>query len=125
MSVIFTIKASDEFDDIAAGIASGKAVPNILGKADHKGVGVVAPMNGTRAEELIPSFFKRCHPRLGVKYRHDGDAAFEIGKIEMVRDHLGISGFVERCVVPRGPQPFDVFCTSACLSSSASVSPSR
>ena len=57
MSVVYTIKASDEFDDIAAGIASGEAVPDIFGKADHKGVGVVAPMNGTRAEELIASFF--------------------------------------------------------------------
>ena len=90
MTVVFTIKASDEFDDIAAGIASGKAVPNIFGKADHKGIGVVAPMDGTRAEELIGSFFKRCHPPLVVKYRHDGDAALEIGKIEMVRDHLDI-----------------------------------
>lgn len=90
MSVVFTVEASDEFDDIAAGIASGKAVPNIFGKADHKGVGVVAAMNRTRAEELIGSFFKRCHPRLRVKYRHDGDAALEIGKIEVVRDHLDI-----------------------------------
>ena len=88
--MVFTIKASDEFDDITAGIASGKAVPNIFGKADNKSVGVVAPMNGTRAEELIASFFKRCHRPLRVKYRHDGDAAFEICKIEMVRDHLDI-----------------------------------
>ena len=90
MSVVFAIKVTDEVDDIAAGIASGKAVPNIFGKADNKGVGVVAAMNGTRAEELIASFFKRCHPRLRVKYRHDGDAALEIGKIEVVRDHLDI-----------------------------------
>jgi hypothetical protein len=62
LPVVFTIKASDEFDDIAAGIASGKAVPNIFGKADNKGVGVVAAMNGTRAEELIASFFKRAIP---------------------------------------------------------------
>ena len=103
MSVVFTIEASDEFDDIAAGIASGKAMPNIFGKADNKGVGVVATMNGTRAEELIPSFFKRCHPPLSVKYRHDRDAAFEICKIEMVRDHLDISGFVERSVAKGDP----------------------
>ena len=103
MSVVFAIKASDEFDDIASGIASGKAVPNIFGKADNKGVGVVAPMNGTRAEELIASFFKLCHFPLGVKYRHDGDAALKISKIEMVRDHLAISGFVQRCVVNGDP----------------------
>ena len=75
MSVVFTIKVLHEFDDITSGIASGKAVPNIFRKADNKGVGVIATMNGTRAEELIASFFKLCHPRLGVKYRHDGDAA--------------------------------------------------
>ena len=92
MSVVFPIKASDEFDDIAAGIASGKAVPNIFGKADNKGVGVVAAMNGTGAAELITAFFKRCHRFLSVKYRHDGDAALEIGKIEMVRDHLVFEG---------------------------------
>ena len=103
MSVVFPIKASDEFDDIAAGIASGKAMPNVFGKADNKGVGVVATMNGTRAEELIPSFFKLCHRRLRVKYRHDGDAALEIGKIEVVRDHLDISGFVKRCVAKGEP----------------------
>ena len=90
MSVVFPIKASDEFDDIAAGIASGKAVPNVFGKADHKGVGVVAAMNRTRAEELIGSFFKLCQFPLGVKYRYDGDAALEISKIEMVSDHLAI-----------------------------------
>ena len=98
MPVVFTIKASDEFDDITSGIASGKAMPNIFGKADNKGVGVVATMNGTRAEELIPSFFKLCHPRLRVKYRHDRDAALEICKIKMVGDHLDISGFVKRSV---------------------------
>jgi hypothetical protein len=49
-----------EFDDITSGIASGKAVPNIFRKADNKGVGVVATMNGTRAAELITSFFKLC-----------------------------------------------------------------
>jgi hypothetical protein len=78
-------------------------VPNIFRKADNKGVGVVATMNGTRAEELITSFFKLCHPPLSVKYRHDGDAALEICKIEMVRDHLDISGFVERSVAKREP----------------------
>jgi hypothetical protein len=31
-----------------------------------------------------------CHHPLSVKYRHDGDAAFEICKIKMVRDHLSI-----------------------------------
>ncbi len=103
MSVVFTVEASDEFDDIAAGIASGKAVPNIFGKADHKGVGVVAPMNGTRAEELIPSFFKLSHDPFSVKNHQDGDAALEIGKIEMVRDHLDISGFAERCVAKGEP----------------------
>ena len=90
MSVVFTIKAADELDDITAGIASGKAVPNIFGKADNKGVGVVATMNGTRAAELITSFFKLCHHPLSVKYRHNGDAALEICKIEMLRDHLAI-----------------------------------
>ena len=90
MSVVFTIEASDEVDDIAAGIASGKAVPDIFGKADHKGVGVVAAMNRTRAEELISSLFKRRHDPFSVKYRYDGDVALEIGKIEMVRDHLDI-----------------------------------
>ena len=90
MSVVFTIKVLHEFDDITSGIASGKAVPNIFRKADNKGVGVIATMNGTRAEELIASFFKLCHHPLSVKYRHNGDAAFEICKIEMVRDHLDI-----------------------------------
>ena len=90
MSVVFTVEASDEFDDIAAGIASGKAVPEIFGKADNKGVWVVAPVNGTRAEELIGPFFKRCHDPFSVKYRYDGDVALEIGKIEVVRDHLDI-----------------------------------
>ena len=103
MSVVFTIKVSDEFDDITSGIASGKAVPNIFRKADNKGVGVVATMNGTRAEELIASFFKLCHARLRVKYRHDGDAALEMGKIEVDRDHLDISGFVERSVAKGDP----------------------
>ncbi len=103
MSVVFAIKVLHQFDDIASGIASGKAVPNIFRKVDNKGVGVVATMNGTRAEELIPSFFKRCHPPLSVKYRHDRNAAFEIGKIEMVRDHLDISGFVERSVAKGDP----------------------
>ena len=101
--MVFTIKASDEFDDITAGIASGKAVPNILGKADNKGAGVVAPMNGTRAEELIASFFKLCHHPLSTKYRHNGDAALEICKIEMFRDHLDNSGFVERSVAKGEP----------------------
>ena len=103
MSVVFTIKVSDEFDDITSGIASGKAVPNIFRKADNKGVGVVATMNGTRAEELITSFFKLCHHPLSVKYRHDGDAALEICKIEMFRDHLDNSGFVERSVAKGEP----------------------
>jgi hypothetical protein len=89
LSVVFAIKALDEFDDIATGIASGKTVPDIFGGADNKSVWVVAPMNGTRAEELITALFKRCHLPLSVKYRHDGDAALEIGKIEMFRDHLG------------------------------------
>ena len=109
MSVVFTVEASDEFDDIAAGIASGKAVPNIFGKADNKGVGVVAAMNGTRAEEMIASFFKLCHPRLRVKYRHDGDAALEIGKIEMVRDHLDICRVCRAMRCQGGPTPLMFF----------------
>ena len=90
MSIVFTIKAADEFDDITAGIASGKAVPSIFGKVDNKGVGVVTTVYGARAKKLIPSLFKRYHHPLGVKYRHDGDAALEMCKIEMVRDHLAI-----------------------------------
>ena len=90
MSVVFTIKAADEFDDITAGIASGKAVPDIFGKVDNKGVWVVTTMDGARAKKLTPSLFKRYRYPLGIKYRHDGDAALEICKIAMVRDHLAI-----------------------------------
>ena len=88
--MVFTIKATDEFDDITAGIASGKAVPDIFGKTDNKGVGIVAAMNWTGAEESIASCFKLCHRAIGFKYLRDGDAALEEYKVKMLRDHLAI-----------------------------------
>ena len=58
MAIGYLLKASYKIDYIATGVASGKAMPEIFGKVDHKGMGIVAVMDGTGAEEPIALFFE-------------------------------------------------------------------
>jgi len=58
LRVCFAVKSSHQIDEITAGIALGKAVPDIFRQTDDKGVGVISAMQGARAEELIAAFFK-------------------------------------------------------------------
>ena len=95
LSIGYLLKASYKIDYVTPGVASGKAMPEIFGKADNKGIGVVATVHGARAKESVSAFFKLRHHAFSLKYCQDRDAALEMSKIEMVRDHLDISAFVE------------------------------
>jgi hypothetical protein len=50
------LKASYKIDYVTTGVASGKAMPEIFGKVDHKGMGIIAVMDGTGADEPIALF---------------------------------------------------------------------
>ena len=87
VSIGFAVQSQHKVDDIASGIAFGKAIPEVFGKADHKGSWVVAAMHGAGAKKLIPSFFEVRAQALGVQYRLNGNDAFEICKTQKVREH--------------------------------------
>lgn len=48
------VESSDELDDIATGVTSGEASPEIPAARDHESPWVVSAVNGARAEERIP-----------------------------------------------------------------------
>ncbi len=47
------IETLDKGDDVAAGVATGETMPEILGKGDDKGGGVVATMKRTGSNETV------------------------------------------------------------------------
>ena len=56
LEIGYLLKASYKIDNVTPGVASGKAMPDIFGKADYKGMGIIAMMDGTGADEPIALF---------------------------------------------------------------------
>lgn len=48
------VESSDEFDNIATGVTSGEASPEIAAPRDHESPWVVSAVNGAGAEERVP-----------------------------------------------------------------------
>jgi hypothetical protein len=80
-------------NDITAGIALGKAMPDIFRKANDKGVGVIAAMHRARAKELVSAFSKGRLEPLIVQDSCNRYSGFEIFKSKVLRDHESVSGF--------------------------------
>jgi hypothetical protein len=77
----YFLQASHQIDDITAGIASGKAVPEVFRQADHKGVRVVAAMDGTGANEPIALFSEFFGKASVGQHGGDGDSVFQVLKL--------------------------------------------
>jgi len=87
LSIGFSVQSPHELNNVTPGIAFSKAIPEVFGKADHKGSWIVAAMHRTGAKKLIPSFFEVSTQALLIEYRLNGYGTFEMLKILRVREH--------------------------------------
>jgi hypothetical protein len=76
LSIGFSVQSPHEVNDVASGIAFSKTMPEVFGKADHKGSRIVATMDRAGAKKLIPSSFEVCTQALVVEYRLNGNGTF-------------------------------------------------
>ena len=87
LSVAQVVEATDKIDDIAAGLTSREAVPEVFRDGDHKGRGIVATVDGAWADESIAAFFEVVGQTLGSEDLRDRDGLLEELEIEMGCDH--------------------------------------
>jgi len=78
-AVTTPVEARDQLDHIAAA-AAGKASPQALAAADHKGVRVVAAVQGTRPDKIVASNAKTAEQASTCEDLLDGHDAFEFLK---------------------------------------------
>jgi len=76
------IEFFDEVDEVAAGVAGGKAAPEIFGAADDEGVWIVAFVQGAGPDERIAALFEGADEAMGEQDLLEGDSAFKALKIE-------------------------------------------
>jgi hypothetical protein len=81
LAVGYFLQVSHQIDDITAGVASGKTVPEIFRQADHKGVGVVAVMDGTGADEPIALFGELFDKAPVRQHGGNGNGLFQVLKL--------------------------------------------
>jgi hypothetical protein len=74
------VHAPHQLDHIAATAAAGKAIPKILGQIDDEGLGVIAVVHGTRADEALAVPFQGSDYSSGAQHLLDADQALEVGK---------------------------------------------
>jgi hypothetical protein len=81
------VEATNKLDDIATGLTSREAVPEVFRDADHEGGGVVAAVDGAGADESIAAFFEVVGQTLGSEDLRDRDGLLEKLEVEMGCDH--------------------------------------
>lgn len=87
LAIGYFLQASHQIDDITAGVASGEAVPEIFRHANHEGMGVVAVMDGTGADEPI-ALFGECFGKAPVRqHGGNGNGLFQVLKLQVIRYH--------------------------------------
>ena len=86
-SVAQVVEATNKIDDIATGLASREAVPEVFRDGDHEGRGVVAAVNGAGADESIAAFLEVVGQTLGSEDLRDRDGLLEELEVEMGCDH--------------------------------------
>ena len=88
-----SIESSDKLDDIAAGVTSGEASPEVLVARDHESAWIVAAVDGAGSGEgMSLSAHASEQASLGEDLL-DGDESFETAEAQMSRDHELISRF--------------------------------
>jgi hypothetical protein len=90
LSVAQVVESANQIDDIATGLASREAVPEVFGDTDHEGRGVVATVDGAGTDEFITLFFEVVGQTLGSKDVGDRDGLLEKLEVEMGCDHDGL-----------------------------------
>ena len=79
--ILWSCFRADQRDHVAATATTGEAVPEIFGAVDDEGLGVIAVVDGTGADEALAARFQgRDHPA-GAQHLLDGDEALEVGKV--------------------------------------------
>jgi hypothetical protein len=74
------VHALHQRDHVAAPATPGKAVPEIFGAVDDEGLGVIAVVDGTGADQALAARFERSDHPPGGQHLLDGDEALEVGK---------------------------------------------
>lgn len=76
------IQESDEVDDIAAALAAGEAVPEVLAAADGEGLGIVAAVEGAGPDEVVSPGPKAPEQVLGGKDLLEGDDRSQVVEVQ-------------------------------------------
>jgi hypothetical protein len=73
---VFAVKSADQINKVTT-VAAGKAMPQVLAETDHKGVWVVATVNGTWANKPVSLPFEGTKQSFISKDCWYGDYFFE------------------------------------------------
>lgn len=87
LSVGASIESSDEFDDIAAGVTSGEASPEVLVARDRESPRVVSAVDGAGTGEGMTLSAHACEQASLGEDLLDGDESFHAAEAQMSRDH--------------------------------------
>ncbi len=81
------VESSDQFDDIAAGVASSETAPEILAARDDESSRVVAAVNGAGATEGVRLLAHLCEQAALGEDLLDGDESLEMAEAQVSWDH--------------------------------------
>jgi hypothetical protein len=71
------VHAPNQLDDVTTALATGEAMPEVLGQVGDKGVGVVAAMHRARPDEAVAVVLQGCAQALGDEHLLERDEALE------------------------------------------------
>jgi hypothetical protein len=77
LAVAEVVDAPNQFDDIAAALAAGKAVPNVFREVGAKGVGVIAAVHRAGPDEAVAASAQGAGQAFGGEHLLERDQAFE------------------------------------------------
>ncbi len=74
---VFTVKSSNQVNNVTTRVAAGKAIPQVLSETDHKGVWIITTVNGTWANKPVSLVFEGIQQSFVIEDRGDVNCFFE------------------------------------------------